>query len=111
MPATKKCSRCDAGATHIPRLVFFAFTGASPSEMYFDYPVCAEHAVLMQPGDLLTDEAWKGITLAIVGASKLAPQRSLTKCQPVRITSKPAKKFYELQARGMVGKFKTGLVN
>lgn len=108
---TKKCSKCAAPATHIPRLVFFAFTGAAPSEMFFDYPLCVEHAVLLRPADLLTDDTWRVIVLAVVGSMKLAPKRELTKCQPVRINSAGARKFFELQARGRTSKFKTGLVN
>jgi hypothetical protein len=108
---TKQCSKCQAAATHIPRLVFFAFVGAAPSEMFFNYPVCAKHAVLMMPGDLLTDDTWRVVTLAVVGSMKLAPKRELTKCQPVRISSNAARKFFEMVARGKADKYKTGLVN
>lgn len=105
MPATK-CSRCDYAASHIPRLSMFAFTGASPAVMFFDYPVCRAHLNLM-PADLVTDDAWVQILIAIVAAGKLAPRRDLNHVEVVPIRGHEAREFYDLIERGKGQKIKT----
>lgn len=103
---TKTCSKCAAPATHIPRLSMFAFRGATPAVMFFDYPLCKAHATLT-PADLVTDGAWAGLIVAIVGAGKLAPRRDLNTVEAVSLRSRKAREFYRLVERGKAQKVTT----
>ena len=87
-----KCTRCDFEATHIPRLVFVAFKGAGASVMFMDWPTCRAH--LPGVADLITDEEWKKIQLAIVSAGKLIPKRDLTTVEHVPLRGHEAQAFY-----------------
>lgn len=101
----RKCSKCDAPATHIPRLSMFAFSGASPAVMFFDLPLCMGHKVTA--ADMITDQAWTALVLAIVAQRKLAPRRDLNRVDLVRLTHKEAREFYRLVALGRAGKVDT----
>jgi hypothetical protein len=100
---TKKCSKCDYAASHIPRLSMFAFTGATPAVMFFDYPVCRAHMQL-RPADLVTDQSWTALLVAIVGAGKLAPRRDLNRVECVLLRSLEAREFYRVVEAGRAQK-------
>lgn len=106
MVVTKACAKCTAPATHIPRLSMFAFPGAAPHEMFFDYPVCRAHTALT-PADLVTTEAWTMLVVALVGAGKIAPKRALNRVDAVPIRGHEAREFYRLVEVGRAQKFKT----
>lgn len=84
----------------------FAFTGATPAVMFFDYPVCRAHLQLT-PADLVSDQVWAGLIVAIVGAGKLAPRRDLNRVDCVPIRGYEAREFYRLLDRGRTQKVTT----
>ena len=95
----RKCSKCPANAAFIPRLSMFAFTGASPSVMFFDYPVCRLHSKLT-PADLVTDETWVKAVIANVEGGKLAPRRDLNTVEAMPIRGPEALAFFDALERG-----------
>jgi hypothetical protein len=96
-----KCWKCGAPATHIPKLVVRAFSGASPAEMFVDLPTCLKHPP--KPSELLSDSAWDRIVIDMVAQRKLAPKRDLTVVVLISRKGEDVRAFYRgIQAgRGM----------
>lgn len=96
MRATKCCA-CTTPATHIPKLVFVAFRGAGASFMFADRPSCPAHHPAV--ADLVSDQDWPRIMVAIMAHGKLAPKRELTTIEMVPIKGHEAREFYDALKR------------
>lgn len=89
-----KCLKCEAAATHLPRLSFYAYEAAAPGVMIVRYPACSKHWPSVE--DLITDEEWSKVVATMVAAKKLAPERRLTQVTMIPIRGAEAR---QLEAR------------
>lgn len=104
IPVTK-CWKCDAPATHIPKIVMRAFPGASPAEMFFDLRTCLIHGP--KPSELLSDETWTRVVIVLVSQRKLAPRKDLNVVVLVSMKHDDVRTFYRMANAGRTEKITT----
>jgi hypothetical protein len=74
-----RCKRidCIAPAVAYPVLVLRAYPAGNPAEAMIELPICGDHAAVMVPADILTEEAWQSILDGFESQGLEAPKRSL----------------------------------
>ena len=107
MAGRLKCSKCEAAATHVPRLSLTAFKGGTPHILIVWLPVCRSHWLTID--EVLGDEGWSQVLAVLVASKSLAPKRELTTLKMISIGGAEARQFEQRRRESM--KFKTPTVH